>query len=278
MRDAGLMNTPTHRPVDDEADLTVGAVSAMVGVSVRTLHHWDEIGLVHPSGRTWSDYRVYSRDDVARIHRVLVYREVGVPLAQIAAILDDPTVDESMHLGRQRELLTARITRLQEMVSAVDRMLEVTSMDERLSPQELSEIFGQDWKPEYQDEAEERWGDSPQWAQSQQRSAQMTREQWEQVKADSDALDADMAAAVRDGVAPGSDQANALAERHRDSIGQFYDCTHSMQVCLAQMYLADQRFTDRYEAVQPGLAQWLHDVVAENARANGVDPSTARWE
>lgn len=257
--------------------LTIGATAAMVGVSVRTLHHWDEIGLVRPSGRTWSDYRVYSTDDVARIHRVLVYREVGISLAGIAELLDDPDVDPTAHLSRQRELLTGRIARLQEMVSAVDRMMEATDMNTDLSPREMSEIFGTDWDPEYAAEAQERWGDTDQWEQSQQRQSGMTREDWEAVKADNDALDADMAAAVRDGVAPDSPEAGALAERHRASIAQWYDCTHGMQVLLGRMYLADQRFTDRYEAVQPGLARWLHDAIEANARAHGVDPETATW-
>lgn len=266
VRDAGTVSTP-------EKDLTVGVVASMVGVSVRTLHHWDEIGLVRPSARTWSDYRVYSRDDVARIHRVLVYREVGIPLAQIATLLDDPGVDETAHLARQRELLAARIDRLQEMVSAVDRMLEATTMNEKISAQEISEIFGSDWLSEPQ----ERWGDTAQWAQTQERTAQMSREDWEAVKAETDALDADLAAAVNGGLAPGSPEANALVERHRAAVGRFYDCTHEMHVCMGQMYLTDDHWSGHYESLAPGLTRWLHDAIVENARAHGVDPETARW-
>lgn len=262
---------------DTRDGLTVGATAALVGVSVRTLHHWDEIGLVRPSGRTWADYRVYSREDIARLHRVLVYREVGIPLAQIGPLLDDPHVDAGAHLRRQRELLTGRITHLQQMVCAVDSMLEATMNDKTVTPEQMGEIFGTDWQPGYQDEAEQRWGDTDQWAQSQQRSQNMSREDWEKVKAESDALDADMAAALRDGVEPGSPQANALAERHRTSIDQFYDCTHAMQVCLGRMYEADARFTERYESVQPGLTRWLTATIDANARAHGVDPETATW-
>lgn len=260
-----------------DAGLTVGAVADLVGVSVRTLHHWDRIGLVPPSGRTWSDYRVYSDDDVARIHRVLVYRELGFPLAEIRALLDDPTVDEDAHLSRQRELLLDRISHLQEMVSAVDRLKEARTVNAPLTPEERAEIFGTDWNEDWQAEAEERWGDSPQWAQSQQRSAKLSKEDWRRVKAEGDALNADLAAAKRAGVAPGSDEANALAERHRASISQFYDCTHSMQVLLAGMYVQDERFTATYDSVEPGLAVWLREVIDASARANGVDPDTATW-
>ena len=258
--------------------MTVGQVAALVGVSVRTLHHWDQIGLVHPTGRTFSDYRVYSDSDVARIQRVLVYREAGFPLVEVGRLLDDPGLDEAAHLRRQRELLVARIAHLTDMVSAVDTMMEAVSMGSKLTPAEKAEIFGTDWNPEYETEAEQRWGDTDQWAQSQQRAAALSKEDWQRVKETGDALDSDMAQAVRDGVAPGSDEANALVERHRESIGQFYDCSHSMQVCLGAMYLADPRFTERYEAIQPGLTQWLHDSIAANAKANGVDPETAVWE
>ena len=267
-----------HMSETQTEQMTVGQVAALVGVSVRTLHHWDGIGLVHPTGRTYSDYRVYSADDIARIQRVLVYREAGFPLAEVGRLIDDPSLDETAHLARQRELLVARIGHLTEMVSAVEKMMEAISMGSRLTPAEQAEIFGSDWHPEYETEAEERWGDTPQWEQSQQRAAQLSKEDWQRVKDEGDALDAEMAAAVRDGVEPGSERANALAERHRESIGRFYDCSHSMQVCLGKMYLGDPRFTDRYETIQPGLARWLHDVIAANARAHGVDPDTAVWE
>lgn len=263
--------------MSSDTGLTVGAVADLVGVSVRTLHHWDRIGLVHPSGRTWSDYRVYSDDDVARIHRVLVYREIGLPLAEIGELLDDPGVDEDAHLSRQRELLLDRITHLQEMVSAVDRLKEARAVNTPLTPEERAEIFGTDWKEEYQEEAEQRWGDTPQWAQSQERSAKLSKEDWKRVKDEGDALNADLGAAKRAGVRPGSDEANALAERHRASIAQFYDCTHSMQVLLACMYVQDERFTETYEKVEPGLAAWLREVIEANARAHGVDPDTATW-
>lgn len=263
--------------MSNELGRTVGEVADLVGVTVRTLHHWDRIGLVSASGRTWSDYRMYSDDDVARIHRVLVYRELGFPLAQIAELLDDPAVDEDAHLSRQRRLLVSRISHLQEMVSAVDRLKEANAVNTPLTPEDRAEIFGTEWKEEYQEEAEHRWGDSPQWAQSQERSAGMSKEDWKQVKAESDALNADLAAAKRAGVAADSQEAAELAERHRASIAQFYDCTYSMQVLLARMYLQDERFAETYDALEPGLTKWLVAAVEANARAHGVDPDTATW-
>lgn len=257
--------------------LTVGAVAELVGVSVRTLHHWDRIGLAPASGRTWSGYRVYDDDDVARIHRVLVYRELGFPLAEIGVLLDDPAVDERAHLARQRELLVQQISRLQEMVSAVDHLEEAITMNSPLTPQERAEIFGTDWNEEYQREALERWGDTPQWEQSQQRGAARSKEDWARTKAAMDTLNADLAAAKRAGVAPDSAEAAVLAERHRASISEFYDCTHAMQVCLARMYGEDPRFTATYDGLEAGLTAWLRAAVEANAHAHGVDPDTATW-
>ena len=257
---------------------TVGEVAELVGVSVRTLHHWDRIGLAPASGRTWSDYRVYDDDDVARIHRVLVYRELGFPLAQIGVLLDDPAADEHAHLDRQRELLLERISHLQEMVSAVERLKEAITVNAPLTPEDRAEIFGSEWKQEWQDEAQERWGDTPQWAESQQRNATLTKADWIRIKAEGDALNADLAAAKRSGVDPTSPEAAALAERHRAMVSEHYNCTYSMQVILARMYQEDPRFTRYYEDLEPGLAPWVQAAVDANARAHGVDPETATWE
>lgn len=258
--------------------LTVGEVADLVGITVRTLHHWDRIGLVSASGRTWSDYRMYDDDDVARIHRVLVYRELGFPLAEIADLLDDPDVDEAAHLARQRELLCERISHLQEMVSAVDRLKEANEMNTHLTPEDRAEIFGTDWNDEWQEEAEQRWGDTPQWTQSQERSAKLTKDDWKRIKAEGDALNADLAAAKRARMDPESPEAAELAERHRAMVSEHYDCTHSMQVLLARMYQEDPRFTAYYDELEPGLAPWVRAAVEANARANGVDPETATWE
>ncbi|GAA4622413.1 MerR family transcriptional regulator [Actinoallomurus vinaceus] len=258
--------------------LTVGRAAALVGVSVKTLHHWDAIGLVRPSERTWAGYRVYSGDDVARIHRVLVYRELGFPLAEIGRILDDPGADARHHLRRQRSQLMERISRLQKMVGAVDRMLEASRTGMRLTPEEQVEIFGDDWQPAWVEEAEDRWGDSAQWAQYAERAGRMTTQDWQDVVATTRTLNADLAAAKRAGVAPGSGEANALAERHRALLSRYFDCTHAMHACIGRMFVDDPGYGEYFDTVAPGLAVWLRDVIFANAGAHGVDPESAIWE
>jgi len=273
--------TEKHTP----DDLTVGRVADLVGVSVRTLHHWDGIGLVRPSGRTWSGYRLYDAQDISRIHRVLVYRELGLALAEIGRILDDPSVDPGVHLHRQRTLLRERIHRLEKTARAVDEMIERTDMTHEksttgtsLTPEEQARIFGTDWDPAYQDEARERWGGSDAWKQSAARTGSWDAAQWQTIKDETDEVEAALAEALSRGVEPGSEEANVLAERHRASIGRHYDCTPSMQVVLARMYTEDPRFAAHYDERGEGLAVWLRRAIEESARSQGVDPETATWQ
>lgn len=261
--------------------LTAGGVARLVGVSVRTLHHWDALGLVRPSLRTAAGYRVYTDDDIARVHRILVYREIGLPLAEIGRLLDDPGWDARDHLRCQRKQLREGVARLRRRADAVDRMLDALDQGKRLTAEEQAAIFGDDWDPswvEEAEEAEEGRGDPPRWAQYAERAARMEAEDWKAIAADTDALHADLAAGKRAGLVPGSPGANALAERHRALMSAYFDCTHEMHVCIGRMYAEDPRFTANVDAAEPGLAAWLCTVVMANAEANGVDPATATWD
>jgi DNA-binding transcriptional MerR regulator len=261
-----VSDSSANSSVDVQVGTQVGAVSKLVGVSVRTLHHYDEIALVVPSGRTPKGYRTYSSADVERLHQVLTYRELGFPLEVIAALLDDPAVDAMAHLRRQRELLGERIDHLHAMAAAVDKMMEAKKMGMQLTPEEQREIFGDNWPgEEYAEEAEQRWGETDEWKQSQQRTASFTKDDWKAVKEETDLLEADLAAAMQRGVSPDSPEAGVLAERHRASIERYYDCGYEMQVNLAEMYIADERFAKHYNDIADGLAQYLRDVIVANA-------------
>ena len=275
----GVMDAATASAASGADDgLTIGRVAELVGVSVRTLHHWDEIGLVSPATRTWSDYRVYQAADIERIQQVLLHRELGLSLAEVRAVLDDPDTDVVAQLDRQRAVLSERLDRLRRMIAAVDRMKEAHMSEQKLTAQQQAEILGDGWDPAWQDEAQENWGDTPEWAQSEKIKARMGVDDWKRVKEENDRLEADLAAAMTAGVQPGSEEANALAERHRASIGQWFDVTVQKQVCIARMYVQDPRFTAHYDERAEGLAAWLTAIIDANARAHGIDPATAVWE
>src|SRR5262245_43312453 len=135
---------------------SVGQVAAFAGVTVRTLHHYDEIALLSPGERTAAGYRRYTESDLDRLQRILFYRELGFTLEEVAAILDDPSIEPLTHLRRQHEMLRQRIDRLSRMAVAVEQAMEAYTMGISLTPQERFEVFG-DFRPEdHEQEVQER--------------------------------------------------------------------------------------------------------------------------
>jgi DNA-binding transcriptional MerR regulator len=248
-------------------------VAQLSGVTVRTLHHDDEIGLLSPTERTPTGYRIYAVADLARLRRILFYRELGFPLDEIAAILADP--DVGSHLRRQHRLLRERITRLSAMVAALEKEMEAQQMGISLTPDEQFEIFGTDKAGgEWAQEAEQRWGGTEAYRQSARRTAAYSKDEWLAIKAEADAGLRDFAGALRSGVPPDSRRAMDLAEAHRQHISRwFYNCGYDMHRGLAEMYIADERFAKHYEDIASGLAKYVHDAIIANADRAAGPPS-----
>ena len=251
--------------------MSVGELARLTGVTVRTLHHYDEIGLLRPSGRSAAGYRLYSEADVDRLQRVLGYRELGLGLEQVAALLDDPAVDAGEHLVHQRERLVDRIEHLRRVVAAIDRTLEAEHMGIRLSREEQRELFG-DYSPEdHEPEAEERWGDTDAWRQSRRRTSSYSKEDWQAITAEAQAVNDRLAAAMDSGAPADSPEAMAAAEAHREHISRwFYDCPYQMHRGLGDMYVGDERFRAHYEQHRPGLAEYVRDAIHANAAHSGA--------
>ncbi len=243
---------------------TVGDLAAMAGVTVRTLHHYGDVGLLTPSGRSPAGYRLYGPEDVQRLTRILYYRDLGFGLDEIAALLDGDT-DTAEHLHTQHRLLTERLRRVRTMLSAVEREMEAHMSGIRLTPAEQLEVFGDTWDPAYQIEAEERWGHTDAWAQSKERTADYTTKDWREVKAEADALLAAALAAFDDGHPPGSERADDVAERHRATLNRFYDADHCLQRRVAALFTEDERFAAQYDDHRAGLARWLREAIEANA-------------
>ena len=183
--------------------MNVGEVAALAGVTVRTLHHYDRIGLLSPSGRTGAGYRQYSPADLDRLHQVLLYRELGFPLEEVATLLDAPDADPEAHLRRQHRLLRDRLERTSAMVAAVEKEMEARSMGISLTPEERFEVFGEHDPAQYEAEVEERWGETDAYAQSKRKTAAYSKDDWLRIKAEGADIEARFAAALRSGVAAG---------------------------------------------------------------------------
>jgi DNA-binding transcriptional MerR regulator len=253
-------------------DLTVGDVARLAGVSVRTLHHYDEIGLLRPSGRTAAGYRLYGTEDLARLRRILVYRELDFGLVAIAAMLAEDASETDAQLRRQHRMVRDRIARSTQLLAALEKEMEARDMGIGLSREEQFEVFGTDQvSGEWADEARERWGDTDAHHQSQRRTAGYTKQDWVMLKEVSDENVRAFATAMRDGAPAEGDRATELAEEHRQYLGRwFYDCSYEMHRGLAELYIADDRFAATYEAIEPGLARYVRDAIVANAdRAAG---------
>ncbi|MGA4837526.1 MerR family transcriptional regulator [Streptomyces sp. G45] len=267
--------------MDDATDadgLTVGQVSARLGVTVRALHHWDEVGLARPSLRTAAGYRLYTAGDLERLHRIVVYRETGLSLDRIRAVLDDATADVPGALRAQRAQIAERIERLQRLGAGLDRMIEAHERGPLLSGEEQAAIFGPQWNPDGPAKARQQYGDTTQWRQYAELSAARGPEEWAAVAAAVADLDRALGDAMDAGVTPGSPEANQLVERHREVFAAYFPLTRQMQVCLSRKYEADPGFAAHYDGIRPGLATWFRRVVDASARAHGIDPDTATWE
>ncbi len=245
---------------------TVGEAAALSHVSVRALHHYDELGLLTPSGRSAAGYRLYSGADLGRLQQILFYRELDFRLDEIAGILADPDAGTDDHLRRQHALLRGRFDRVAALIGAIEKEMEARKMGISLTPQEQFEIFGTDQMNEHAAEAEQRWGNTDAWEQSRRKTAAYTKADWIAIKAEADASIASFAGALRADQPPSGADAMDLAEAHRQHLGRwFYDCDYDMHRSLAALYTSDARFTAPYDEIEPGMSQYVHDAIQANA-------------
>jgi DNA-binding transcriptional MerR regulator len=246
--------------------LKVSEVARLAGVSVRTLHHYDEIGLVRPSARSEAGYRLYAPADVERLQQVLFFRELEFALEEIQKILADPDFDLGAALRLQKRLLTERAIRTKALIAAVDAAIDSLEKGTTMTPEERLEVFG-DFKPEeYEKEAEERWGGTDAYKESMRKTKAYRKQDWEQIKAEAGAIYADLVRLMSAGVAADSIEAMDVAERHREHITRrFYACTLEIHRGLGQMYVEDPRFTASIDRFGAGLAAYCRDAFTANA-------------
>jgi DNA-binding transcriptional MerR regulator len=242
---------------------TVGDVSRLTGVTVRTLHHYDEVGLLSPSGRTDAGYRLYSHADMERLQEIVIWRQLGFTLTEIGRILDDPGHDRLTALRRQRELVQRDLERLGATAKALDAALAAREQGTR--PKETS-MFADFDPTAYEDEARERWGQTDAYRESARRAAAYGDTEWAEIRSEADQVVRDFAQLMASGAPATAAGAQAVAESHRRHISRwFYDVSPQMHRNLAEMYIADARFAASYESVAPGLAAYVHDAVIANA-------------
>jgi DNA-binding transcriptional MerR regulator len=244
--------------------LTVKQLAQASGVTVRTLHHYDEIGLLRPNRRTESGYRLYGPDEALRLQQILILRELGMPLEVVRSSLEDSAAGQESSLRHHKVELMKRKERLEGMLRSVDLALDlITSKRGEI---EMSNLFEGFQPEEHQAEAEQRWGDTEAWRTSNERTSKYSASQWQEIKAQQNALYAKAGDLMNQGLSPTQLEAMDVAEAMRAHIERwFYPCSPAMHVSLADMYGADQRFAKNIDKFGDGLTRWLVQAIKANA-------------
>ena len=250
---------------------TVSQVSRLAHITVRALHHYDEIGLLVPSQRTSKGYRQYSTTDLRRLQQILVFKELGFSLEAIAALVDEPPSERRAALLDQRVKLQAEQRKTAAVLRAIDTAIQALDGGGRMDNSGLFDGFDEFEHAQYADEARERWGQTDAYRESARRTRSYSKEDWVRIKSEMNAIHEGMAELLAAGQRSDAAAARSLAERHRLHIDRwFYPCSHEMHAALGEMYVADPRFAATYERVRAGLAQYMRDAILANAEAEGA--------
>jgi DNA-binding transcriptional MerR regulator len=233
---------------------SVNQLAKLAGVSVRTLHHYDRIGLLKPGVRNAvNNYRLYGRDELLRLQQILFYKELGIPLAQIAAILDDPGFDMAEALRQHKLEIEKRRDRMDQLLHTIDNTIIHLKNNNTMNHEDMYKGFSKEQAEAYEKEALERWGDIAR--ESQERLKKMSKDQWETIMEEMHVTNRELAAVMHLPVT--NPQVQELVRKHYRFIGYSYTVTKEIYLGLAELYVTDERFTTFYDNTAPGLAAFL---------------------
>lgn len=245
----------------------IGEVAKLAKTSVRTLHHYDAIGLLTPSLRSDAGYRFYSDGDLQKLQLIRFYRTLEFSLADIGKMLSAPDYNRESVLLQQRELLRARAGELAEALALIEQTLAELNGNKELtmSNQAMFEVFPE-LDENLQKEAGERWGHTDKWKQSAARASRYTKADWQRMKDEIVAQQKEAERVFMAGNAPESPEAMQVAEAARLMISKWhYDCSREFHVNLTAMTSGDPRFVANIDRDCPGLAAWMHLAAKANA-------------
>lgn len=238
---------------------TVKQLAELAGVSVRTLHHYDQVGLLKPTRRKENEYREYGEQELIRLQQILFFKELDLPLRDIKRILDAPDFDATEALRSHRKILAAKQKRLTRLLDTIDKTVNKLNKKNSMKDEELYDSFSAEEMDAYAKEAKARWGHTKTYKQSMERTKRLTDTDWKRLQKDADALNKALAAVMD--TDPASDDVQALVQQHYHSLRTFYEPNLEMYRNLGQMYVDDPRFTAYYDKYAPGLTRFLSDAI-----------------
>ncbi len=238
--------------------LQIKEFADLAGVSVRTLHYYDEIGLLKPSYvDKQNGYRFYDRASLERMQQILFYRELDFPLKDIAQILASPNYDKQEAFAEQKRLLFLKKERLERLITALEQAekgeITMTAFDNG----EYEAV-----RRQYEDEAKHRWGDTDAYRESLAKTADYSKDRWSDVLAGMNDIFGAFAECNHCGDSTDSDRAQGLVKRLQDYItANFYYCTDEILAGLGQMYVCDERFKNNIDSHGEGTAEFVSEAI-----------------
>lgn len=231
----------------------------LTGVSVRTLHYYDEIGLLKPSFvDEQNGYRFYDERCLERMQEILFYRELDFPLKDIGEILSSPDYDKQTALKEQRRLLTLKKERLERLIAALDGAMKGENLSMNIF--DNSEYEAQ--REQYAKEAKEKWGTTDAYKESAEKTKDYSKEKWADVSAGMNSLMAEFAQCNNNGFAPDSSEAQVLVKKWQDYITEnYYTCTKEILAGLGEMYACDERFKANIDKHGTGTAEFMCQAI-----------------
>ena len=224
------------------------------GVSVRTLHYYDEIGLLTPAfvDKT-TGYRFYDENSLLRMQEILFYRELDFSLKSIGEILSSPNYDKNKALKEQKLLLTLKKERLERLISAIDGAVK---------GENIMKAFDNSEFEKYKDEAKEKWGNTDAYKEHTERTKNYSKQKWNDLAEGMDHMMAEFALCMKKDETPDSTEAQNLVKRLQNHITEnYYLCTNEILAGLGQMYVADERFQNNIDKHADGTAAFICEAI-----------------
>ena len=224
------------------------------GVSVRTLHYYDEIGLLTPAFVDRSTgYRFYDENSLLRMQEILFYRELDFSLKSIKEILSSPNYDKNKALNEQKHLLTLKKERLERLISAIDGAVKGENVMTAFDNSEFEK---------HKAEAKEKWGPTPAYKEYETRTKGYSKSKWNDLADGMDRIMAGFASCMKNGRTPDSTEVQVLVKALQTHITEnYYLCTNEILAGLGQMYVGDERFKNNIDKHADGTAEFVCEAI-----------------
>ncbi|MCX8074797.1 MAG: MerR family transcriptional regulator [Clostridia bacterium] len=241
----------------------INKVSKISGVTIRTLQYYDKIGLLNPSEKTDSGYRIYNENDIEKLVQILFFKELGFRLHEIIKIVNSPKYNVKEAMSNQKQMLVVQRDRLNNMINIIEGYLNGKEMNLDMSIENKFKVMSKkeidELQKQYVDEVNQKY-DKDVVSECNKKVASYDNNKWKQVQEDSGKI---LIEIVENMDKPVEDpKIQNLVDAYRQHItDNFYNCTIEIFAGLGQMYLQDERFTKFYENIKEGLAEYLSKAI-----------------